>query len=484
MKEGNRSHSNTYNVAMGFILKGTQLIFPFITFPYASRILSVEGIGQVSFVQSITNIFSLLAMLGIPLYGIRACAKYRDDKEQLSKTAIEIIIINLISVVISFILLFVFCFLSQRIHSNLNIVMVFSFSILLTFAGVEWLYQAIEDYTYITIRGIIGKFLAAAYLFAFVRDSSDIVHYAVCIVIGTVGTNLANLIRLKKIVSAKQIKGKLNLRQHVAPIMSMFLFTAISQIYTSLDSTMLGYMTNDYQVGLYSAASKIKAMLIGIIGSISSVLLSRTSYLIEQKRKEEVTKLMTNTMSFTLFLAIPCAFFCFAIARPAILLLSGESFIPAAAVLKVLVPSIILISITNVIGVQYYVASGKEKHLVVSNSLGAITDVILNIFFITRYGAAGAAFATVIAELLVTSSLIMQESKIVKHFFDLPEIIKLFLACIICTIIIQCIPILNNTLLYVILCGMIFSISYFIILILIKEKFIHISISLLINHMQ
>ena len=72
------------NFVMNFILTLSGIIFPLITFPYASRILLPVGTGKVAFVTSVVSYFTMIGMLGIPTYGIRACAKVRDDKEKLS----------------------------------------------------------------------------------------------------------------------------------------------------------------------------------------------------------------------------------------------------------------------------------------------------------------------------------------------------------------------------------------------------------------
>ena len=84
------------NFVMNAILTMSQFIFPLITFPYVSRILLPEGTGKVSFATSVISYFAMFAQLGIPTYGIRACAQVRDNKEELTRTAQEIFFINLI----------------------------------------------------------------------------------------------------------------------------------------------------------------------------------------------------------------------------------------------------------------------------------------------------------------------------------------------------------------------------------------------------
>ena len=85
-----------YNFVMNVILTASTFIFPLITFPYISRILLPAGVGKVNFATSFVSYFSMIAMLGVPTYGIRACAQVRDDREELSRTVHEIFFINLL----------------------------------------------------------------------------------------------------------------------------------------------------------------------------------------------------------------------------------------------------------------------------------------------------------------------------------------------------------------------------------------------------
>ena len=83
------------NFLMNIVLTMSSFIFPLVTFPYISRVLSPVGIGKISLATSVVTYFSMFAQLGIPTYGIRVCAQARDNKEELSRTVQEILIINL-----------------------------------------------------------------------------------------------------------------------------------------------------------------------------------------------------------------------------------------------------------------------------------------------------------------------------------------------------------------------------------------------------
>ena len=137
------------NFIMNSILTMSQFIFPLITFPYISRILLPVGTGKVSFATSIVSYFALFAQLGIPTYGIRACAKVRDDKKELTRTVQEIFIINLVMSLITYVVFFFAIYYVPRLRQDKELLMIIGLTIFFNAIGMEWLYKALEQYTYV-----------------------------------------------------------------------------------------------------------------------------------------------------------------------------------------------------------------------------------------------------------------------------------------------------------------------------------------------
>ena len=132
-----------FNFVMNVILKISQVIFPLIMLPYVTRVLGGEGNGKVAFVASVISYFSVFAQLGIPTYGIRICAQCRDNREKLSKTVQELLLINFISVGISYVALIFSFILIPKLQNEPLLLLIYSISFLLNSLGMECFYQAI-----------------------------------------------------------------------------------------------------------------------------------------------------------------------------------------------------------------------------------------------------------------------------------------------------------------------------------------------------
>lgn len=249
------------NFFMNAILTMSSFIFPLITFPYVSRILLPTGTGKVSFATSLISYFGMFAQLGIPTYGIRACAKVRDDREALTRIAQELLFINLIMSAISYAILIVALLLVPRLQGDRILYVVVSMTIILTSIGMEWLYKALEQYTYITIRSIIFKFIALMAMFLLIHEQKDYVIYGGITIFAASASNILNFINVHKYIYIKPVKSY-NLKRHLKPVAVFFAMACATTIYTHLDMIMLGFMKTDADVGYYNAAVKIKSILI------------------------------------------------------------------------------------------------------------------------------------------------------------------------------------------------------------------------------
>ena len=282
----------------------SQFIFPLITFPYVSRILLAEGTGKVSFATSIISYFAMFAQLGIPTYGIRACAQVRNDKKKLSKTAQEIFIINIIMSILAYIVFFIALCNVPRLKDEKTLLIIVSATIFFNAIGMEWLYKALEQYTYITIRSVIFKFIALIAMFLLIHQQSDYIIYGAISIFASSASNIFNFFNVHKYISLRPV-GEYNFKQHLKAVSVFFALSCAATIYVNLDTVMLGFMKTNVDVGYYNAAVKIKTILVSIVTSLGTVLLPRASYYVEHGLKEDFYRITKKAINFVFLVATP-----------------------------------------------------------------------------------------------------------------------------------------------------------------------------------
>ena len=415
------------------------ILFPLITFAYASRVLGVDGIGKVNYINSIATYFVVLSGLGISTYAIRNGSQIRDNKELINKFVSELFVINIISTILSMCIYISIFFIIPNMEKYYYLFFCFLLLIPFTTLGIEWVYNIFEDFSYITIKTIIFQILSLFLLFIFVKESNDYIIYAYIIVLSSVCSNLMNIIYARKYIRFT-IKGLL-IRKHVKPIFYLFGMTIATTIYTTMDTTMIGILSNDFEVGLYSAAHKVIKMLIFMIATVRTVslpILSRKS----NNNEKEYISISNNILNIITTITIPIAIGVITYADIILFLLSGNKYSSAVPVLKILGVDIFFSALSGMFVYQYVLLKRGEKTTFLITLIGALINLVLNYYFIINYKALGAAIATCISELVVTNLSFIYSKKYInlKNFFRkifvsiVSSIIIIFSKIVVCTV--------------------------------------------------
>ena len=394
------------NIILNAIHTITGILFPVVTFPYAARVLLPEGIGAVNFLNSIIAYIVMATSLGIPMYAVKEIAKYNSDKYQRDKKTIEILLLSTSLCLIGYVCVWLLAEFVPQIHRQSTLFFILSLSILFTSIGADWFYQGIENFKYITIRGIVVRTLAASALFIFVRKPSDLLIYGVIVVGSTVGNNLLNFINLRKYINFREIKlPELDVLSHLKPALQIFLLNVIISLYMQLNSIMLGFISGEESVGYFSAGSRISQICLAMVASLGTVLLPRCSHLIKTGNTEGFKSVINNSMNLTLALSMPMAIGIMILAYPITMVFCGSDFAPSATVLLVNAPTIVIMSVTNIMGIQVLYPMDKINIVIISATSAAIFNIALNFLLMPHYGATGAAISTLVTE---TSVLFVQ----------------------------------------------------------------------------
>ena len=414
----------------------------------------------------------MFAQLGIPTYGIRACAKVRDNRKELTKVSQELLIISIIMSAISYMILFILLFSVSKFRCEKELYVILSFTILLTAIGMEWLYKALEQYTYITMRSVIFKFIALIAMFFLVHKQTDYVVYGGITIFAASASNILNLFNAYKYINLKPV-GNYNFKRHIKPVLIFFAMSCATTIYTNLDTVMLGFMTTDADVGYYNAAVKIKVILVSVVTSLGTVLLPRASYYIQMGELKEFRRITRKALNFVFLMAMPLMLYFIYFAKEGIFFLSGDNYVGAIIPMQVIMPTLLLIGITNILGIQILVPTGREKIVLYSEIVGAIVDVIINALLIPVYASTGAAIGTLIAEFAVFFvQIYILRDEILDAFRYIPYV-KIIIALLFGSIISLGVKMLNVGCFFsLIISSILFFGSYGVVLLILKEELI------------
>ena len=416
-------HSVKFNAVMNILLTASNMLIGLFTVPYVTRVLSVEGYGNVSFAQNMSSWLSALCLVGVSTYGVRECAKVRDDPVALASLVRELLLIITFFTAIVLTLFAVSIFLIPRFRELAPLMWMFLVSTLLLSYGVEWYYQAIEQYQYITIRSVFFKLLSLVSTFLFVHNVDDWLIYGAIFALMVCGNNVFNIFRLFETLDFHHLPPA-NFKRHFKPLCSFSILTVATSTYLSFDSVLLGMLNaNNVQVALYQLAAKIKNICWQFINAIVGVLIPRLAYYVKNE-PEKYFVLLKRGYDFTLNVCLGCMFFLFIYAKPLVVMFSSAKYIDATLSTKIIGIVNFCSCMSYFFGLCILTPLGRENKYATANLIGVPISLILNILFDGRFGAVGASVAIFVAEGTIFIKQIQDTHDILSSFVTIKDTLR------------------------------------------------------------
>ncbi|MCD5467357.1 flippase [Lactobacillus delbrueckii subsp. bulgaricus] len=392
------------------------IIFPIITFPYVSRVLSVGELGKYNWSSSFVSYFLLIAGLGITTYAVREGTKFRNDRNEISAFASQVFSINVFSTIISYILLFLCVLIFPKVQSYSTCIYIFSIQIVFTTLGTEWIYSIFEEYTYITARSIVFKILSVVMLFIFVRSKEDYLNYVGITVFSAVGSNILNYLHARKFCTIK-FTIKIDWKDHLKPILVIFASSVATTIYLSLDTTLLGLINSNYVVGIYSVSTKMYNIVKQLIAAVLTVTIPRFALLWGRHRYREYRNLLLQVSNVLALISIPAAVGVYMLAPQIVVLLSSAKYIRAVSSLRLLCPALIFSIFSWIFTSCVLIPAKRENKILVITVISAVANLALNILLMPSLKENAAAITTSLSEAISMTLGIWYSRDVIKGLY-------------------------------------------------------------------
>lgn len=439
MQEENKSLA--INSIYSVLYKVVNVLYPLLTATYVARILLADGVGKVAFAQNIVQYFVIIAALGIPNYGIREIAKVRFEESMTNKLFSELVLINGISTTVCTISYYLMVLLFPFFEANRTLFLLAGITLILNYFNVDWYYQGVEQYGYIAKRNCVVKLVSLILVFVLIHSINDYLMYALIYSLAIAGNYCFNVYNLRGKV--KLIFRDLDLKRHLKPVLILLASSISIELYTLVDTTMLGTICSDTVVGYYTNSVKLARIINSTIASIALVLLPRLSFYYSDKQFDKLRITANKVYCILATLAIPSAIGLFMLAEEIIYIFYGASFMPAVVTLKILSVLVVAVALNNFFGTQILMTFGLESKLLASVIIGAIVNILLNSVLIPTIEQNGAAVASVISEICVLIATYYFASKFVHFSLGWKYWTSLFFNCIVLIIVVYAVKLIN-----------------------------------------
>lgn len=410
------------NFLYSSILTTANYIFPFLTYPYVSRVLGVHNIGICNFVDSIINYFILFSMMGIGATGIREIAKSKNNPENRNRIFSSLFILNTISTTIALIILIISIYSVPKLYEYKELMYIGALKLVCNYLLIDWLYRGLEEFKYVTIRTIIVKCIYVGAVFIFIHKANDYKTYYLISCLMITFNALFNGTYARKFVRLSF--SNITLKPYIHPFITLGIYFILTSMYTSFNVAFLGFVSNETEVGYYTTATKLYSILLAIFTAFTGVLLPRMSSLVAENKINEFKLLLQKSINIIFTFSIPTIILSTIMAPEIIKIIAGEGYEGAIIPMRIVMPLMLIIGYEQILVIQTLMPLKKDKSILFNSICGAITGICLNLILVNPYKSIGSSIVWVTSELVVLMFSQHFVKKYIQSSFPIIKLIK------------------------------------------------------------
>ncbi len=387
------------------VLQLSNYLFPLIVLPYVVRVLGPDKYGLVQFAVAFNSYFLILSDYGFGLTGTRMISQNRNDRQNLSWIFSSIIIIRILLFILSFALITVIVFSFERFILEWQVFLLSSGIVFGSTLFPLWFFQGLEQMKYITILQIAIRIVSIIFIFILIQSSVDYIIFVLInsstqIVIGIAGVMIA----ITKFKINIFFPGISQIVRILKEGWNIFLSSIWINLYTTSNTFILGLLTNDTTVGYYAAADKLRIAFQGVHSTLSLSVFPYVNQLVKESYEDFINfnrKLLKLAGVSGLIISLALFFFAYDISD----LVLGQNFSQSGDLLRIISLLPLIISLSNVFGIQTMLPLGYDKSFNKIIVIAAVVHLLMLFILIPYLMAIGVAYSAVITETIVTISM-------------------------------------------------------------------------------
>lgn len=397
------------NFLYNSILTTANYIFPILVFPYVSRVLGVTNIGICNFADSIIQNFILISMLGIPIAGIREIVAAKKDRIKLNRTFSSIFYINALLTAVAVVILLCCIFLIDDLFRYKELMFVGVLKLIGNFLMIEWFFKGLEDFKYITVRSIAVRALYVVSVFLLVKSPDDYVVYFVLTCSVFIVNALLNLIYSRRFVSFTF--QAINFKAFAKPIGILGIYMIFTSFYTSFNTSWLGMATDPTQVGYFTTATKLYAVILALFTAFTTVMLPRMTDILVDGDMGRFKELLSKSCRLFYSIMFPVVFFGLIYAEEIVMLIAGPGYGGAVLPMRICMCIMLVVGYEQLIIIQGLMPLKKDKSILINSIVGGLMALLLCFTLIPTLKAVGASIVWLGSEIatMISASIFINK---------------------------------------------------------------------------
>ncbi len=375
INEGKIAARNTF---MLYLMNIAKMLFPLITLPYLTRVLSVDCYGIVAYVKAVMQYMQLLLMFGFTLSATKDIVNAKGDKDKIGNMTADVIVAKGLLAGIAVVFLIVFSLFVPILRQNplytcLAFVNIFVIEML-----ADFMFRGIDKMEVITIRFVLAKTISTLCTFVFIKGDQDFLLIPAFDVLGSFVALILVIFEIKKLGIKLKFTGLKSSVKMLKESAVYFASDMATTAFGALNTLLIGIFIDAAQVAYWSLCMQL-------VGAVQSMYTPITNGIYPTMIRTKSIKFIKKILFIFMPVVIGGCVFCFVASRYILLIVGGNQYIEAIPIFRALIP-VMLVSFPGMLfGWPTLGPIGKQKQTTMTTIITAVVQVVgLSILIVTN----------------------------------------------------------------------------------------------------
>lgn len=356
------------NTIMLMIFNVAKILFPFITLPYLTRVLSTDTYGTVTYVKTVMTYMQLLVDFGFVLSATKDIVKVRENKEKLGYVIGDTMMARIILGIVGFILIVILSLTLPILKANILYTILSYLVVFMSIFLMDFLFRGIEKMHIITIRFIVMKIISTIFTFILIKNDGDVLLIPILDIISSFIAVLLVFYEMKKMKIKMHFSKIKNAIASIKDSFIYFLSNVASTSFNALSTIIMGIYIGATEVAYWGVCMQI-------IGSIQACYTPISDGIYPEMIKNKNINLINKVIKIFFPIVVVGCILAFFLAEPGFMLLGGEAYLPAVPIFRILIPTLFFGFFAIIYGWPALGAIGKTKETTLSTIISIVVYI-------------------------------------------------------------------------------------------------------------
>lgn len=363
------------NTTWLFVFQIAKILFPFITLPYLTRVLSTEVYGSVAYVKTVMNYMQIIVDFGFVLSATKNIVKLKNNKKELEYVVGDTLIARIIMGIIGFIVLMLLIICLPILRHNMLYTVLSYIVIFESVFLMDYLFRGLEKMHVITIRFILMKIISTLLTFILIKSDSNVLLIPILDILSSLFAIGLVFIETKKLNLEFKFSGFKKAFLSIKESFVYFLSNAASTSFNALSTILIGIMISSTEVAFWCVCMQV-------IGSITACYSPISDGIYPEMIRSKDYNLILKIEKIFIPIVFTGCILMYVMSTFILNVLGGEKYLEAVPVFRLLIPVLFFGFLSVIHGWPALGAIDKNKETTITTIISIIIHILLLIILI------------------------------------------------------------------------------------------------------